>query len=315
MRRELRELIGGGTTKRMLPLDLEGGALVAGACSVYAAIVGWVRGVSPDILSLKALVFLGLAFGIAGFVVGSVVLGRPDFGPSKRWAAVRGIIAVIPVYATGGLLFLPAERWFALIPVLSVAAAGLVGPPIGVFMYRTFRRRDSKNAPLDSSVELAWLKGEMLGSWTPLLFTIAILATLGVGLRAIPEEVTTPDEPTPPTLGEIYQSLPALRDAVEADQESHEAMFDLGSALLKIGRFDEAVDQLQNALLRDSSSVETWIALGRAAFYAGRPALSARAYWNVLRLEPAALSSTGLDRVLLDAALSGELPTDSAPSG
>jgi cytochrome c-type biogenesis protein CcmH/NrfG len=83
--------------------------------------------------------------------------------------------------------------------------------------------------------------------------------------------------------------------------------FQLGTALFSVGQFDAAVEQLQKAVDLDSSGVASWMALGQASYYADLPGLSARAYWNVLRLDPAALSPTGFDRVILDAALSREL--------
>lgn len=307
----LRKIRGDAVSRRRLPLDLEGGLLVGFFCAVYAAVVGGVRGISADMISLGAYLLLVCAFGIAGGVVGSVVLGRPDFGPTRRTAAVRGFVAAIPVYATGALLFLPVDRWFSLLPILSVVAAVIVGPPIGIFVYRTFRRRDIAETPVDASVELAWLKGEMIGGWTPLLVSIAVLASLGVGMRALPETVTVPSPPAPATFGEIHRSLPALRAAVTADSLDPGAHYRLGKTLLSVGEFDAAVAQLRRSTELDSSRVASWVALGRAAYYAGLPALSARAYWNVIRLDPTALAPDGLDRVLLDAALSSELSADS----
>jgi hypothetical protein len=298
-----RSLMGGA------PLDFEGGLIAGLFCAVYAAAVGGVRGVHAGLMSGQALGLLVLLFGAAGAVVGAVVLGRPDFGPSKRTAAVRGIVAAVPVYATGGLLFLPVERWFSLLPLLSVTAAGLVGPPIGIFVYRLHRRRDAAEAPVDPGVELAWLKGEMLGSWTPLLVSIAILATLGVGMRALPAEVAVPPPRplTPPSLAEVVAALPGMREAVLTDSLEPNARFRLGAALLSVGQFENSVEHLRKAVDLDSSSVASWIALGRASYFADSSALSTRAYWNVIRLDPAALSPTGLDRVILDAALSTQL--------
>jgi len=305
----LARMRGKRTVKGGLPLDFEGGLIAGVFCAVYAAVVGGVRGVSTDMMSGQVLGLLAFVFGTGGTVVGAVVLGRPDFGPSKRTAAVRGFIATIPVYATGGLLFLAVDKWFSLLPLLSVTAAGLVGPPIGIFVYRLYRRRDSDETPVDPGVELAWLKGEMLGSWTPLLVSIAILASLGVGMRALPGEVTVPPPrpPVPPSLAEVVESLPRLREAVQADPMDPAARLRLGNALFSVGQFAVAVEQLQKAVDLDSSGVASWMALGRASYYADLPTLSTRAYWNVLRLDPAALSPTGFDRVILDAALSTEL--------
>lgn len=298
-----RALMGGAS------LDFEGGLIAGLFCAVFAAVVGGIRGVHAGLMSGQALGLLVLLFGAAGAVVGAVVLGRPDFGPSKRTAVVRGIVAAVPVYATGGLLFLPVERWFSVLPLLSVTAAGLVGPPIGIFVYRLHRRRDAAEAPVDPGVELAWLKGEMLGSWTPLLVSIAILAMLGVGMRALPAEVAVPPPrpPTPPSLAEVVAALPSMREAVLTDSLEPDARFRLGTALLSIGQFESSVEHLRKAVDLDSSSVAAWIALGRASYFADSSALSTRAYWNVIRLDPAALIPTGLDRVILDAALSNQL--------
>jgi tetratricopeptide (TPR) repeat protein len=222
---------------------------------------------------------------------------------------------VIPLYATGGLLFLPVAAWFSLLPLLSVVAAGLVGPPIGIFVYRTFRRRDAVEAPVEPAVELAWLKGEMLGSWTPLLVSIAVLGSLGVGMRALPEPVAAPPPrpPAPPALAELVELLPSLRAAVEADSADPNARRQLGAALFSLGRFESAAAELGVAVGLDSSSVESWRALGRALYYAGFPRQSARAYWNVLRLDPSSLNAAGLDRVVLDAALSSDIVIDTVP--
>jgi len=133
-----------------------------------------------------------------------------------------------------------------------------------------------------------------------------------VGMRALPEEmmVPPPRPPAPLSLAEIVELLPRLREAAAADSMDPEAWFRLGTAHFSIGQFDAAVEQLRQAIDLDSSRVVSWIALGRASYFAGFPALSARAYWNVIRLDPAALDPTGFDRVILDAALSSELEVD-----
>lgn len=311
----LRRLKLGRRKRGALPLDFDAGILFGAFCAVYAGIVGGVRGLSPDIMTGRALGLLVAVFGIAGAVVGSVIVGRPDFGPSKRTAAVRGFIAAIPLYATGGLFFLPVERWFALLPPLTVFAAALVGPPIGVFAYRHHRRREAKELPIEPGVELAWLKGEMLGSWTPLLLSVAILASLGVGMRVLPEEMTAspPRPPVPPTLAEIRESLPELRRAVETDSMDPGAHFRLGTALFSFGRFAAAEEQFRIATDIDSTDVTFWLALGRACYFSGFPERSARAFWNALRLDPTALALGGLDRVVLDAALSIGIQRDAVP--
>ena len=315
MSRALSNLSGRKRPVSRIPLDPDAGLVVGIFCAAYAALVGYFRGVSESELSVWALLALVCAFGVAGAVVGSVVAGRRDFGPSKRTAAVRGFVAVIPLYATGGLLFLPVGSWFSLLPVLSVTAASLVGPPIGIFVYRTYRRRDSEEAPVEPAVELAWLKGEMLGSWTPLLVSIAILGSLGVGMRVLPREVTAPPASpvVPATIPELVAMLPTLRERVAADSLEPGARLELGNALFSLGQFETAVAELTEAVRLDSTNVESWIALGRASYYAGLPQQAARAYWNVMRLEPSALSAPGLDRVVLDAALSVETRTDTVP--
>ena len=304
-----------GASPRRLPLDVDAGLVVGGFCAVYAGLVGFFRGFSTDTLSGWALVTLVLVFGIAGAVVGSVIGGRPDFGPSKRTAAVRGFVALIPLYATGGLLFLSVGAWFSLLPVLSVVAAALVGPPIGIFVYRTYRRRDATEAPIEPAVELAWLKGEMLGGWTPLLVSIAILGSLGIGMHALPEQITVPDPrpPAPPTLTELFEMLPQLQAAVEEDASDPDSRIQLGNALFSLGWFDAAAAEYREAVRLDSSVVDAWRGLGRATYYMGLPEQAARAYWNVLRLNPSALGSLGLDRVVLDAALSYQILTDTVP--
>jgi len=315
MSKVIESLIGRDSLSRRLPLDLDAGLIVGLFCAVYAGVVGFSRGVSAGLLSGWALALLVAIFTVAGAVVGAAVAGRPDFGPSKRTAAVRGFVAAIPLYAIGGLLFLPVSSWFSLLPVLSVSAAGLVGPPIGIFVYRTYRRRDSKEEPIEPAVELAWLKGEMLGSWTPLLISVAILASLGVGMRVLPQEVTMPpaSPPPPPTISELHDMLPDLRAAVEADPNSHEARLELGTALFSLGLFEESVVELTEAVRLDSTVSASWIALGRASYYAGMPQKAARAYWNVIRIDPSALNSPGIDRVVLDAALSSEVQAETVP--
>ena len=315
MSEALNELVGRDAPARRIRLDFDAALVVGIFCTVYSAVVGFLRGVSAELLTGWALGLLVFAFGVAGAVVGGVIAGRPDFGPSKRAAAVRGFVAVIPLYATGGLLFLPVGSWFSLLPVLSVAAAGVVGPPIGIFVYRSYRRRDSAEASIEPAVELAWLKGEMLGSWTPLLVSIAILGSLGVGMRVLPQEVTAPPQrpPAPPTLAELFQMLPSIQQAVAADAMDPRARLRLGTTLFSLGRFDAAVEEIGEAVRLDSSSADSWLAYGRVSYYAGLPQQAARAYWNVIRLDPSALNSSGLDRVVLDAALSTEIRVDTIP--
>lgn len=301
--------MGGKTRRRGFPLDIHAGVLVGGFSAVYTAVVGWYRGMSPDVLSGQALGVLVAAFTVAGLVVGSVIAGRPDFGPSKRTALVRGFVAAIPVYAAGGLLFLPASGWFSLLPLMSVIAAGLVGPPIGIFMYRLHRRSDVSKPAIEPGGELAWLKGEMLGSWTPLLMSIAVLGALGVGMRAIPDGVASPslEPPEPPSIEELVEAIPSLREVAHADSTNPEAWLDLGFALTSLGQFNAAVDCLGIAVSLDSTRVESWTTLGRAAFYAGQMPQAARAYWNALKRDPGALAPNGLDRVILDAVLNSTI--------
>ena len=99
--------------------------------------------------------------------------------------------------------------------------------------------------------------------------------------------------------------IPALPDP--------EARLRLGNALFSLGRFDVAATEYRESVRLDSSLIDAWRGLGRATYYVGQPHLAARAYWNVLRLDPTALSSLGLDRVLLDAALSVEVLIDTVP--
>jgi len=122
--------------------------------------------------------------------------------------------------------------------------------------------------------------------------------------------VPAPSPYVAPTLTEIFGLLPQLVEAVESESLDPEARLRLGTAQFSVGRFDAAVEQLSKAVELDSSRVSAWIALGRAAFYSGNEALSAKAYWNVIRLDPEALDPNGLDRVILDAVLNRELHTD-----
>jgi hypothetical protein len=199
-----------------LPLDFDAGFLVAVFGAIYAAAVGVLRGVLPGYTSGTGLAVLVGVFAVAGFTVGSLVAGTPDFGPTKRAALVRGFVAVIPLYAAGGLLFLPPDRWFSLVPLLSVAAAGIVGPPIGIFMFRLHRRLDPTEEPIEPGVQLAWLKGELVGSWLPLLISIALLAALGVGMRVVPTASTASSLSRRPRVRVIDQ-LPVLYRDVGAD--------------------------------------------------------------------------------------------------
>lgn len=301
--------MGRNTRSIRFPLDLHAGILVGGFSAAYVAVVGWYRGISTDLLSGRALGVLVIAFAVAGMVVGSVIAGRPDFGPSKRMALARGFVAAIPLYAAGGLLFLPVNGWFSLLPLISVIAAGLVGPPIGIFMYRLHRRRDSIKPTIEPGGELAWLKGEMLGSWTPLLMSIAVLGVLGVGMRAIPDDVASPTQEAlePPSLEELVELIPSLRQAARADSTNADAWFELGYALTSLGRFPAAIDCIGISIGLDSTRIESWTTLGRAAFYAGQMPQAARAYWNALKLDPAALAPNGLDRVILDAVLNATI--------
>ncbi|MFQ5702674.1 MAG: tetratricopeptide repeat protein [Gemmatimonadales bacterium] len=287
--------------RKKLPLDWDAGFVVAAFGVLYAALVGLVRGLSTGRISATALAILIAAFGIVGVTVGSVVAGRPDFGPTRRAALLRGFVALIPLYGSGGLVFLPPERWFTLLPVLSLAVAALVGPPIGIFMYRLHRRVDAADRAVDTGIHLAWLKGELLGGWTPLLVSIGLLAAFGIGIRAIPDEMLGP--PRDSGYANLADKLPALYRAVEADTTSARVHYELGSVLTVVGRFSESVDQLKIAVALDSTNAEYWRMLGRATFFARVPDQSLEAYWNVQRLDPSSLGGRGLDRVIWEAVL------------
>jgi tetratricopeptide (TPR) repeat protein len=293
--------------RRHYPLDLDAGFLVAASAAVFAAVVGVFRGLSPGLVSKFSLGVLVGIFAIAGLIVGSVIAGRPDFGPNKRAALVRGFVATIPLYACGGLLFLPADKWFSLIPLLSVVAAALVGPPIGIFMYRLHRRVDPRDSDTDDSGQLAWLKGELLGSWIPLLISVALLAALGVGMRVVPE--VDPTEIQPPHVP-VTRVIPSLYRAVVEDSLDPTAHFELGEALTLIGRYEEALYHLSIAVAIDSLDADYWRALARAAFYGGEVNRPAEAYWNAVRLDPAALGRAGIDREVFKAVIAKAIGMD-----
>jgi hypothetical protein len=290
------------------PLDLDAGFLVAAFAAVYAAAVGALRGLSVGALSHFSYAVLVAIFGVAGMIVGSVVAGRPDFGPNRRAALVRGFLATLPLYACGGLLFLPANSWFTLIPILSLLAALLVGPPIGIFMYRLHRRLDSPDSAAEESGQLAWLKGELLGSWTPLLVSVALLAVLGVGMRVVPEVDPSDVSRPPPAAREL---IPDLYRALESDSLDPRLRFELGRALASLGRVDEALDHLAVAVAIDSLEPEYWLALAHASFYGGQLQGAADASWRALRLDAGAIGRAGINReifkaVIQEAALGGE---------
>jgi len=290
------------------PLDADAGLLVAAFAAVFTAVVGALRGLSQGLISPFSYGVLIVIFAAAGMIVGSVVAGRPDFGPNRRAALVRGFLAMLPLYACGGLLFLPADKWFALIPLLSLVAAGLVGPPIGVFMYRLHRRVDSRDSGTDNSGQLAWLKGELLGSWTPLLVSVALLAALGVGLRMVHE--VDPSQARGMRVP-LKQVIPELYRAVEADSLDAAARFQLGRALTSIGRISEGINHLAAAVAIDSLAPEYWLELARASFFNGQVQESGEASWRALRLDRGAIGRAGLNReifktVILDAASRGE---------
>lgn len=291
------------------PLDFDAGLLVAVFSAIYAVGVGLLRGVVPGYISGLGLAMLVGVFSVAGFTVGSLVAGTPDFGPTKRAALMRGFVAAIPLYAAGGLLFLPPDRWFSLIPLLSVAAAGIVGPPIGIFMYRLHRRLDPTEEPSEPGVQLAWLKGELFGSWLPLLISIALLATLGVGMRVVPTASTTSSLLRRPKVRAIDQ-LPALYREVAADSADATLRYRIGVVLTSLGAFDEAVAHLAVALSLDSTRAEYWRALGRAAFFNGEHPRSLESYWNALRLDPDAIGEGGIDHAAFGAALELTLRRD-----
>jgi cytochrome c-type biogenesis protein CcmH/NrfG len=104
--------------------------------------------------------------------------------------------------------------------------------------------------------------------------------------------------------------LPGLRAAVATHPDDPVSRFKLGSALFSLGLFGQAVSELKVAVRLDSTMTAPWIALGRASYYAGLPQEAARAYWNVMRIDPSVLSSPGIDRVVLDAALTIEARAD-----
>ncbi len=307
-----------------LTFDFDAGILAALVGGIYTAAVCGVRGVIPGRLSGFETALLVGGFSAFSMIVGGVIAGRPDFGPTTRSALVRGFLATVPVYAAGGILFLPPEQLLLLLPFFSIAPAALVGPPIGIFMYRLHRRpkpapdtpgifgsptgpRESARASSDSSIELAWQKGELLGSWTPLLVTVALFASFGLGTLAI--EMADLElagfrsaRPPPPT---VADRLPLLYERIRADSGDARARFELGVLLTSVGRFDEAVAELTHATRLDSTRVDHWRMLGRAAFYAQRADVAYQAYWNALRLDGNVTSPEGLDHVIWNALLNG----------
>ncbi|UCG87855.1 MAG: hypothetical protein JSW71_04730 [Gemmatimonadota bacterium] len=274
-------------------LDLDAGFLVAASAAVYAAVVGALRGLSQGMLSRFSYAILIAIFGVAGMIVGSVIAGRPDFGPNRRAALVRGFVAALPVYACGGLLFLPATSWFTLIPLLSLLAAVLVGPPIGIFMFRLHRRLDSPDSTAEESGQLAWLKGELLGSWTPLLISVALLAALGVGMRVVPE--VDPSE-IPQPRPDARMLIPDLYRALKSDPLDPQVRYELGRALASLGRTAEALDHLSRAVEIDSTEPDYWLAFAYAAFYGGQWERAGDACWRALRLDASAIGRAGVSR-------------------
>lgn len=282
-------------------LDIDAGFLAGAFGAVYAAAVAALRGGFPARMTGVAFTVLVGAFAIAAFSVGAVIAGRPDFGPTRRAALVRGFVAALPVYAAGGLLFLSPERWFTLIPVVSLVAAAIVGPPIGVFMYRLHRRVDAPDPAIEPGGHMAWLKGEIVGSWLPLLVSIAVLAALGVGMRAVP--AVDPAAVGPPAPVAVIDQLPGLYRSVATDSTDHVARHELGIALTSLGGFAEATRHLVVATRLDSTNAEYWRALGRARYFGRDYPGATEAYWNAVRLDPRVIGRSGMDRVAMDAAL------------
>ncbi len=297
--------------------DVDAGLVVGLVAALYVMAVGGVRGLLPGRISPLEFGLLVAGFTTFTMIVGAIIAARPDFGRTRRAALIRGFIATAPIYAAGGILFLPPEQWAVLLPFFSFAPAALVGPPIGIFMYRLYRRpRDGamppgvrgwlreretlRRASGDPSVDLAWQKGELLGSWTPMLITVALFASFGLGTLAIEMadlEFTgfrlSRPSPTP-----APDSLTLLYEAVRRNAEDPRARFRVGVVLTSLGRFDEAVKELTLAARLDSSQVDHWRMLGRAAFYAENRDLALEAYWNAQRLDPSIIPLRGLDRAI-----------------
>jgi hypothetical protein len=287
--------------RRRVALDLDAGFLAGAFGAVYAALVGLLRGGFPGRMSGIAFGVLVVVYAVAGLSVGSVIAGRPDFGPTRRAALVRGFVAAMPVYAAGGLLFLPPERWFTLVPIVSLVAAAIVGPPIGIFMYRLHRRVDAPDAVDEPGVQLAWLKGELAGSWLPLLVSIAVLAALGVGMRAVP--AVDPDALRQRVPIPAIERVHDLHRSVASDSVDPALRHQLGLVLTSLGGFRDAVGHLTVATTLDSANAEYWRALGRANYFAGDYARATESYWNAMRLDPTTVPIAGIDRAAVDASL------------
>ncbi len=305
MRRTRERLAIWWISRERFHFDIDAGFLGGAIGAVYAAVLGYIKGGSVGAVSGWELVLLAAAFGAIGLVVGSVIAGRPDFGPNLRSAMVRGWVATIPLYAAGGLLFLAPEHWFSVLPVTTLIAATLVGPPIGIFMYRLHRRVDPVHDTVrDESVRLAWLKGELLAGWTPLLVSIALLAAFGITVQVLPIQELAPRRPAPtPSLMQLRERLPAMLQAAVNDSTDPAAHYELGVALSSLGNFSEAMEHLRTAVRHDTTRVEYWVRLARAAFYGKQPSVTLEAYFNALRLDASALGRTGLDRRIWEAAL------------
>ena len=88
--------------------------------------------------------------------------------------------------------------------------------------------------------------------------------------------------------GDMTGAVEDFRKAVEANPNDLSARHNLGLALLELGRYDEAAEQLQRAVTRHPRYYEAWLGLGRAHAGAGRGPAALEAWSAIVNMEPPA---------------------------
>ena len=91
--------------------------------------------------------------------------------------------------------------------------------------------------------------------------------------------------------GDMAGAAEDFGKAIEANPDDLSARHNLGLALLELGRYDEAAEQFQHAVVRHPRYYEAWLGLGRAHAGAGRDAAALEACSAIVNMEPPAPAS------------------------
>ncbi len=243
--------------------------------------------------------------------------------PENNWhwgplIASAVVLLSVTVAAVWGARWLPwlivGWLWFlgTILPVLGLIQVGGQGradrytyvPHIGLFIAvvwgaAALTRRLSVPVAVSFAGAAAWVAALAVGTWiqvgwwkdTPTIWRHALAVTEGnyrghanLGRLLLLEGRQTPDAEKAMALLEEacthYERAVLLQPNLPGDR------YDLGSALLMVGRIGEAEDQFREAVRLDGTNAEAWHSLGATLLRQGRPEDAVQAFQSALALTP-----------------------------